>query len=183
MPPKNVLIHTLGCRLNAADSALLVSRLETAGWTPVPEDGPEPGLIVINSCSVTAEASRKSRQTARKFRTLYPAAVIVVTGCSAELDRAKYLADGAADLVLTNPEKRDIVPLVAALREHRSTGGGQKFSPDQPTGSFVEQATGLFPFRSRAFLKIQEGCNNFCSYCIVPYVRGRERSRDFDEVI
>ena len=179
---KTAYIHTLGCRLNSADSALLVSRLAAGGYEIV-DSARNASLIVINSCTVTAEAARKSRQAVRKFRQQEENATIVVTGCSAELDRAAFLADGAADLVLTNPEKREIVPSIEAfLREGKKQGGVCK-SLDQPVEPFTERATAEFPFRSRAFLKIQEGCNNFCTYCIVPYARGPERSRSFDEVL
>ena len=120
---KTAYIHTLGCRLNSADSALLVSRLAADGYEIV-DSARNASLIVINSCTVTAEASRKSRQAVRKFRQQAGSATIVVTGCSAELDRAAFLADGAADLVLTNPEKREIVLSIEAfLREGKKRGG------------------------------------------------------------
>ena len=180
---KKVLIHTLGCRLNSADTALLTSRLAEAGYTPV-QDG-TPDLIVVNSCTVTAEASRKSRQAVRKFRTACPDAIIIVTGCGAETDREAFLNDNAASAVITNPEKRKIIPLILeylAGREAAAVGGKEKSQDEKPV-PFCENAFSSFPFRSRAFIKIQEGCNNFCSYCIVPYTRGRERSRDFAECI
>ncbi len=179
---KTVYIHTLGCRLNSADSALLVSRLSADGYEIVDSAG-NASLIVVNSCTVTGEAARKSRQAVRKFRQHAPEATIVVTGCSAELDREAFLADGAADLVLTNPEKREIVPSLDAFLRTGEKRGGLRKSPDQPVAPFAEHTAAQFPFRSRAFLKIQEGCNNFCSYCIVPYARGPERSRSFDEVL
>ncbi len=179
---RKAIVFTLGCRLNSADSALLVSRLTEAGYE-VSESAENVALIIINSCTVTAEAARKSRQMVRKFRSMHPEAVIVVTGCSAELDREAFLADSAADVVLTNPEKRSLPELVGEfLAGHAGLGGALK-SMQQPVTPFRENAFGSFPFRSRAFLKIQEGCGNFCSYCIVPYARGPERSRAFDEVL
>ena len=179
---RKAIVFTLGCRLNSADSALLVSRLTEAGYE-VSESAENVALIIVNSCSVTAEAARKSRQMVRKFRSMHPEAVIVVTGCSAELDREAFLADSAADVVLTNPEKRSLPELVGEfLAGHAGLGGALK-SMQQPVTPFRENAFGSFPFRSRAFLKIQEGCGNFCSYCIVPYARGPERSRAFDEVL
>lgn len=138
---------------------------------------------MVNSCTVTAEAARKSRQAVRKLRAAHPEAVIVVTGCSAELDRDAFLADGAADVVLSNPEKRSLPELVLEYLAGRTDPGGAARSSEEPITPFRERAFGSFPFRSRAFLKIQEGCNNFCSYCIVPYARGPERSRAFDEVL
>ncbi len=180
---RHALIHTLGCRLNTADSALLSARLEAAGYLLVNDTAPQIELIVVNSCTVTAEAGRKSRQAVRKFRQQYPQSLIVVTGCSAELERSHYLEDGAADVVLTNPEKRSLAELVGEYLAGRRDLGGAALSMDEHNLVFSEKIGSIFPFRSRAFLKIQEGCNNFCSYCIVPYVRGRERSRSFDECL
>ncbi len=175
------IIVSLGCRLNIADSALITGRLEKAGFTVI-EDGEkfEPSLVVVNSCSVTAEAARKSRQIARQYRRRYPCARIIATGCSAEVDRETWLSDSLADAVLTNPEKRRIEEFCADIMPEDS---GCELSIKESPEVFFEKADGRFPFRSRAFLKIQEGCNNFCTYCIVPYTRGPERSRDFDEVI
>ena len=179
---KYAILHTLGCRLNSADSALLVDRLEKAGYSVV-QSADSVDLVVVNSCTVTAEAVRKSRQAVRKFRASYPGALIVVTGCSAELDRDAYLKDGAASVVLSNPEKRGISELILDYLAGRHELGGKAASLNEPVQAFHEEAISRFPFRSRAFLKIQEGCNNFCSYCIVPYARGPERSRSFDEVL
>jgi len=176
------IIFTLGCRLNAADSALLVSRLRETGYEIV-ESGDDVALVVVNSCTVTAEAARKSRQTVRKFRSTYPDALIVATGCGAELDREAFRKDGAADIILSNPEKRSLPELVLECLRGHAEVGGKAFSLKEPVTPFREKATGSFPFRSRAFLKIQEGCGNFCTYCIVPYTRGPERSRAFDEVL
>ena len=176
------ILHTIGCRLNIADTALLTGRLEEANYRIV-EKSAAPALIVINSCAVTAEAVRKSRQAVRKFRHAYPEAVIIVTGCAAELDPETFRRETSADLVLTNPEKREIVPQLIEYLNTRHPGGGIRRSGDEPVTSFHEEAFGRFPFRSRAFIKVQEGCNNFCTYCIVPHVRGRERSRAFDEVL
>lgn len=179
---KNAIIYTLGCRLNSADSALLVDRLEKANFNIV-QSADRVDLVVVNSCTVTAEAARKSRQTISKFRALYPQAVIVVTGCSAELDADRYLKEHIADLVLTNPEKREIADLILDFLAGRANSGSHETSLQQPKSSFCENAISRFPFRSRAFIKIQEGCDNFCSYCIVPYTRGPARSRHVGEVL
>lgn len=173
------LIITLGCRLNAADSALLTTRLQQAGYEVLDPDAPAgtPDLVIINSCAVTAEAVRKSRQTARHYRKKFPGAAISVTGCGAETDQDQWHHDGAASVVLPNPAKRDL----AALTGEKPFSGGS--SLDAREQVFTEGACGQFPFRSRAFIKIQEGCNNFCTYCIVPFVRGPARSRAFQEVL
>ena len=164
-------IHTLGCRLNIADSALLTSRLQRAGYV-VREGGGDghADLIVLNSCAVTAEAAAKSRRMVRRMRRENPGARIIVTGCAAQLDAASFLSAGA-DAALPNAGKKSIP----------DGGWGEAAATEKPV--FSEDTLSAFPFRSRAFIKIQEGCNNFCSYCIVPYVRGRERSRALDEVV
>ena len=172
--PKVAAIVTFGCRLNTADTGLLTDRLTAAGYRVIDLAAgcDAPDLVILNSCAVTAEAEHKSRREARRLRERFPQARIVVTGCAAVSGREALLAEGAADAVLPNPAKRDLAELLG-------TGAGEP----EPGEVFHERAFGRFPFRSRAFLKIQEGCGRFCTYCIVPYVRGPERSRAFEEVI
>ena len=172
---KKAVIYTLGCRLNCADTALLTSRLELAGYTVVSEQQTDFDLAVINSCAVTAEAVRKSRQTLRKLKKNNPQAAFLVTGCAVEVNAEQFRTDGA-DYVLTNPDKKDLTAILAGMTAANKSSG-------ECRENFQELVTSSFPFRSRAFVKIQEGCNNFCTYCIVPYVRGRERSRKFAEVL
>ena len=172
---KNAVVRTLGCRLNSADTALLQARLERSGFTILPDDAVSFDIAVLNTCAVTAEAVRKSRQELRKLRRLSPHAVIAVIGCAVEAAGDSFRQDGA-DLVLTNPDKKDIAGILAGLP------AANRASLEM-TENFCESAQAVFPFRSRAFVKIQEGCNNFCTYCIVPLVRGPERSRKFDEVV
>ena len=180
----NAAIFTLGCRLNQADSALICDRLKSDAWKIIrPEYSGRIDLLVINTCTVTAAASRKSRQAARRFRLKHPEACILVTGCSTEIENSAWAKEEAVDIILTNPEKKQIASLVKDFLQKKSISTGSTFSMDQPLEIFKEKVGGSFPFKSRAFLKIQEGCNNFCTYCIVPYARGPERSRDWDEII
>ncbi len=180
-------IVTLGCRLNQADSALLTGRfrrmnIETVPYTPSGAD-----IILINSCAVTATAARKSRQTVRQFRQRHPEAILILTGCAADVDRTAVDAIDGIDLILTNEGKKELEPKLRSLLLER----GKNILPaaaEQPhipleQNVFAERVLSEFPSRSRANLKIQEGCNNFCSYCIVPFARGRERSRDFQETM
>jgi len=180
----NAAVFTLGCRLNQADSALICDRLKSDGWEIVrPEYAGHIDLLIINTCTVTAAASRKSRQAARRFRSKHPGACLLVTGCSAEIENSAWNKEEAVDIILTNPEKKEISSLVKDFLQKKTISSGHTFSIDQPLEIFKEKVGGNFPFKSRAFLKVQEGCNNFCTYCIVPYARGPERSRDWDEVI
>ncbi len=182
----NAAVFTLGCRLNQADSALMCDRLRHRGWKIVPTNGNVPAdLLIINTCVVTAAAASKSRQATRKLRERHPAACVIVVGCGAEIDQEAWSQEPAVDLVLTNPGKRDIVEAVNQFLSSRYQYPNkvQQKSLDEAVTTFTEQARGYFPFRSRGFLKIQEGCNNFCTYCIVPYARGPERSRDSGEIL
>lgn len=181
---RTAAIHTVGCRLNQADSALICGRLRLAGWRVVEADcGEKIDLLIINSCCVTGAAAQKSRQAARRFRKLHPGCRVILTGCSAEADYGQWLKEGVADLVVPNPDKKNIIALIHELFE------GEKPSPvhfsmdEKHGGIFTENAAADFPFKSRAFIKIQEGCENFCSYCIVPYTRGPERSRAWNEIV
>lgn len=183
MDSKTAALITLGCRLNQADSALMSDRLRRMGFEIVsPDVSFSPNLIIVNSCAVTAAAARKSRQALRSIRDENPQSFIVMTGCSAELDHDGLEKLTDCDLVLSNTQKKDlerILPRYLACLQPTK-------KPAEPAVSdtvFFERANSLFPFKTRAILKVQEGCENFCTYCIVPYARGRERSRDLEETL
>ncbi|MDD3117578.1 MAG: tRNA (N(6)-L-threonylcarbamoyladenosine(37)-C(2))-methylthiotransferase MtaB [Victivallales bacterium] len=173
---------TLGCRLNQADTALMFDRLRREGFAIVRPESPGPiDVLIVNTCTVTGTAAHKSRQAVRRFRRRHPESCIVVTGCSAAIDKLLWEKEDGVDLLLPNTEK---VNLVAHLQRFRETSCRQAPGPATVFAPvFRERAAGKFPFKSRALLKVQEGCNAFCTYCIVPYARGRERSRDWDEIV
>jgi threonylcarbamoyladenosine tRNA methylthiotransferase MtaB len=187
---KFAAIYTLGCRLNSADTALMHSRLIAAGYTLKEIDYPQLDLIIVNSCAVTALAAKKSRQFAKKMRQLHPNAIIIGTGCSVKIDgftnitdftlQDKRNLDTLLTEVLAQSDEKNIRQSSVNFKEQASEFDDNDFSNSYV---FEEKSNGSFPFNSRAFIKIQEGCNNFCTYCIVPHVRGRERSRKFDEII
>lgn len=182
MKPITAAVITLGCRLNQADSALLNDRLIRLGFQIVsPDASSSPNLILVNSCTVTETAYKKSKQALRSIRAENPQSFIVFTGCAADVSKDELEQNQDIDLVLTNEQKKDIetiLPQYLALLEKREAPAAPKLAK----GIFAEQAQGVFPFRSRAFIKVQEGCNNSCSYCIVPTARGPERSRDLKEI-
>ena len=175
-------VVTLGCRLNQADSSILSDRLRKAGFQIVGEDNEDsPNLIVINSCAVTATAARKTRQTLASLRRKHPYAYIVLTGCAAEISE-DTVDSSDYDLLLTHTNKSDLeAKLERRFNINPPKSAHNVLSDDKLV--FTEGAYSFYPFKTRANLKIQEGCNNFCSYCIVPHVRGRERSRDPQETI
>ena len=176
-------VVTLGCRLNQADSALLSDRLRKAGFEIVGEDHEDrPSLIVVNSCAVTATATRKTRQLLAALRRKHPYAYIVLTGCAALIDSGEAADNSDYDLLLPSAEKEKLESLLE--RRFNISPGKEPHNTLSEDGKiFREGACSLYPFKTRANLKVQEGCENFCSYCIVPRMRGPERSRDFEETL
>jgi threonylcarbamoyladenosine tRNA methylthiotransferase MtaB len=177
---------TIGCRLNQADTALIFDKLRSVGYEIVKSNTEEElSIIIINTCSVTGTASRKSRQAARSLRKKNPNATIIVTGCSADIESDFWKNEFSVDLIIPNSSKTRIDDYLDKLDSRTCQ---PKFVPDSITGdnsntAFIENAVGYYPFKSRANIKIQEGCDSFCTYCIVPYGRGKPRSRDWNDTI
>ena len=173
-----VSVHTLGCRLNQAESALLSDAFRTDGFEIVPESEPA-DLFIINSCSVTRGAEAKCRRLVRYLLKRSPEAHVVVTGCYAELD-AQILADiDGVDMVVGTEGKHNIPALIENLEKKRET---EVVRPPIGRGSFSLPSTGYFR-ETRANLKIQDGCDLFCSFCVIPFTRGRARSRQLDDCL
>ena len=166
-----VSFHTLGCRLNQAETALAADDMARHGWEVLPWPA-EADVLVINSCAVTGTASQKTRQAVRAARRRCPDAVIVVMGCDAKVDDW----DASVDLVVPHPMTS---PLSQLLQECLPA----VVPPGKEGDGFRIEGAARFSERTRANLKIQDGCNFFCSYCIVPYSRGRARSRALDDVL
>ena len=156
-------VVTLGCRLNQADSALLSDRLAKAGFTLVEEDGEDsPNLIVVNSCTVTASAARKTRQALASLRRKHPYAYIVLTGCAAETDAEEAADTSDYDVLMTNADKGNLENILERrFNISPKKGLHNQLSKDKKT--FTEGSLSIFPFKTRANLKIQEGCENFCT--------------------
>ena len=186
---RKVYAVTLGCRLNQADTALLFSRLTTAGFEIIQNlKIHTPDVIIINTCTVTCNAASKSRQAARQLKRKYPSSCMVVTGCDCNKAIDAWKAEEIVDIVMANNGKKDIIAHLTQWFNNKSNTNLQDnkvtIQAITPTADvFHEDTFASFPFRQRAFLKIQEGCNSFCTYCIVPFVRGPERSRAYEEVI
>lgn len=178
--PKRVSFITLGCRLNQADSAIVADDLSRHGFDVVPyEESCE--VVIVNSCSVTGVASRKTRQVVRGARRRHPQAFIVVMGCDATAAAEYYLE--TADLVVQNPRLQPMSEILPAVLEPTGTFPAGIIPGSKRTEGFISEGTGLFSERTRANLKVQDGCSFNCSYCIVPQTRGAARSRDFDDVL
>jgi len=180
--PLKASVYTHGCRLNQAESSLIADDLRRAGYEIVSAEE-ELDLLVLNTCVVTAAAARKSRQTARSIRRSNPAAFIVVTGCGVETSQDAWKQERAVDLIVPNSRKRQIVSLLKFPLEPCTTPEGVPRQTNIHDKLFTEAGHGYYPQHSRANLKVQEGCDFFCSYCIVPYARGKPRSRQWKDVL
>lgn len=170
-----VLFKTLGCKVNRYDTETLRELFACGDILSVNEGEEIPDIVVVNSCTVTAESDRKTRQTVRKMRRQYPAAVIAVTGCmpQARPEKAKSLTD--ADIIIGNALNSELPALVKKFMAQRDKIIESK--PHRPHEKISPLSSHSFEGRTRAFVKIEDGCNRFCSYCIVPYARGRVRSK------
>lgn len=176
---KKVALHNLGCKVNAYELEAMEQMLKNAGYEIVPF-APGADVYIINTCTVTNIADRKSRQMIHKAKKMNPRAVVVAAGCYAQAQKGEEI-DEAIDIVLGNNRKQD---LIAVLEEYQS-GTGQKeemLDLERPV-EYEELELASTGEHTRAYLKVQDGCNQFCSYCIIPYVRGRVRSRKREEVI
>ena len=171
-------IHTLGCRLNQADSATVAGDLTAHGYQSVPWGEPS-DIAIINSCAVTGIASQKSRQAVRATRKRLPNAFIVLIGCEATVaDITKY---PEVDLIVPNPKPAPLSHLITERLPFRHKTF--QTSSGDADDDFLIQGISLYDERTRANLKIQDGCDFFCTYCIVPHTRGPARSRNLHDLL
>ena len=177
---KKVALHNLGCKVNAYEVEAMQQLLENAGYETVPfEEGAD--VYVINTCTVTNIADRKSRQMLHKAKKMTPDAIVVATGCYAQADTEKLKEDTAVDLILGNNQKTQIVE---ALEEYEKEHAKQvQVIEINHTKEYEELSISSTAEHVRAYIKVQDGCNQFCTYCIIPFARGRVRSRKIEEVL
>ena len=175
---QTVSIVTLGCKTNQFESAALSEQLQQAGYQQIDfEAGAE--LVIVNTCTVTAATDSQSRKLIRKARRINPQARVVVTGCYAQVDPGALAALPGVALVIGNEEKKAFIEHLTALDEP-----GQVLVSDIRQVKEAEPlSVSSFEQRSRAFVQIQNGCDAFCSYCIIPYARGRSRSVPLADVV
>ncbi len=177
---KKVALHNLGCKVNAYEVEAMQQLLEEAGYEIVPFE-PGADVYVINTCTVTNIADRKSRQMLHKAKKMNPDAVVVATGCYVQTDEGKLEKDEAVDLVLGNNQKKNIVEVLSEYeKEHQRQSHIIKINQ---TKEYEELEISRTAEHVRAYIKVQDGCNQFCTYCIIPYARGRVRSREKDNIL
>ncbi len=166
-----VSIITLGCKVNIYESEMIKNKFIDAGYKI---DDVNPDIIIINTCSVTNNADSKSRKIIRSKRKQYANAILVVCGCMSQ-NHQEILNDLNIDILIGNKDKSNIVLFVEKFKENKK----KLINFEDPNKfSFEDMQVAKFHNKTRGFVKIQDGCNNFCSYCIIPYLRGRCRSKD-----
>ena len=173
-------LHNLGCKVNAYETEAMQQILEEAGYEIVPFSE-YADVYVINTCSVTNMADRKSRQMLHRAKKQNPDAIVVGAGCYVQTKEAQALVDESIDIVIGNNKKHELVPL---LREYEASHRKMACVADinHEKQAYEELSLSRTAEHTRAFIKVQDGCNQFCSYCIIPYARGRVRSKPLEDL-
>lgn len=193
---KNIAFHNLGCKVNSYEMDYVQQILLEKGYNVVSFEE-KADIYIVNTCTVTNIADRKSRQMLHRARALNPQALVVALGCYVQTDREGVLKDPCIDLAIGNNRKKDIVRILEEYLEARDrwqqentaagasdkTLGGSTIIDMDHTHEYEEMQLKKTAEHTRAYIKIQDGCNQFCSYCIIPYARGRVRSRRREDVL
>ena len=177
---KKAALHNLGCKVNAYETEAMQELLEKSGYEIVPfKEGAD--IYIINTCTVTNMADRKSRQMLHKAKKMNPEAIVVACGCYVQAQAEKGNVDECIDIVIGNNKKKDIATILEEYEESRQPK--QEILDINHTKEYEDMNLSKTAEHTRAYLKVQDGCNQFCSYCIIPYARGRVRSRSHESVI
>lgn len=172
--------HTLGCKVNQYETQAMSETLAKNGFLIVP-DSSEADVYVINSCTVTAESDKKTRQAVRKFKRLHPDSTVVLTGCMPQAYPQAAESLSEADIVIGNRNSHEIA---TKIREYLAVKKRLvNIAEHEKAERFTPCRISTFDERTRAAIKIEDGCNRFCSYCIIPYARGRVRSKPLNEIV
>ena len=176
---RKAAFHNLGCKVNSYETEAMQQLLEEAGFEIVPfREGAD--VYIINTCSVTNVADRKSRQMLHRAKKMNPSAAVVAVGCYVQAAGAELKKDEAVDLIVGNNQKKDLVQILDDyFADHENSGEILDIGHSQ---EYEELHIRRIADHTRAFIKVQDGCNQFCSYCIIPYTRGRVRSRRPEDI-
>jgi len=176
---KKVALHNLGCKVNAYETEAMQEMLEKNGYEIVPfKEGAD--IYVINTCTVTNMADRKSRQMLHRAKKLNPDAIVVAAGCYVQAKEENGEVDECIDIIIGNNRKKDLIEILEAFEKGRVK---REVIDINHTKEYEEMRLGKTAEHTRAYIKVQDGCNQFCTYCIIPYARGRVRSRKREDVI
>ena len=176
---KTIATHTLGCKLNFAETSDLMRRFNEAGWHSV-DFGDKADLYVINTCTVTAIAEKKCRNAIRQAIATNPDAIVAVIGCFAQNDAAAIKKIDGVDIILGNDQKHNLLQHVERLTKGYTKNDALTATPAEPTSFHLSYS---HADRTRTFFKVQDGCDYFCSYCAIPFARGRSRSATVAETV
>ena len=196
---KSVAFHNLGCKVNSYELDVMMQMLQEKGYQIVPFDQ-YADIYIVNTCTVTNIADRKSRQMLHRAKQKNPNAVVVAVGCYVQTDREGVEQDDSIDLAIGNNRKKDIVEILEAYLKSAAGGRAPDETPAEPalgktlgdttipdinrdSCEYEEMTLKHTAEHTRAYIKIQDGCNQFCTYCIIPYARGRVRSRREEDII
>ena len=183
---KSVALHNLGCKVNAYEIEVMQQNLQESGFKIVPFDS-EADIYIVNTCTVTNIADRKSRQMLHRAKHKNPDAVVVAVGCYVQTGAERVEEDGCIDLAVGNNRKKDIVDILNAFLKERESGRRPGTASDiidiSNAREYEEMTLSRTAEHTRAYIKVQDGCNQFCSYCIIPFARGRVRSRRKEDVL
>ena len=190
---KKAALHNLGCKVNAYETEAMQEMLENAGYEIVPfKEGAD--IYIINTCTVTNIADRKSRQMLHRARKMNPDAIVVAAGCYVQAQDGKEV-DPCIDIVLGNNHKKDLIKILEEYSKKKAAGAERSEMSDKKPRAVaeIEDINQTHEYESlhltkpgdhtRAYIKVQDGCNQFCTYCIIPYARGRVRSREQEDVV
>ncbi len=177
-----VAFHTLGCKVNQYETEAMKEQFSSAGYDIVNEED-FADVYVINTCTVTNLADRKSRQYIRKMKRVNPEATVAVTGCYAQVNPDEVSRIEGVNVVAGTNEKQNLIRYIEEYRLHSSESQCHIRAYDELNHYESAGIITSMESRTRAYIKIQEGCNRFCSYCIIPYARGKVRSRNLEEIV
>lgn len=176
---KKAALHNLGCKVNAYETEAMQEILEKHGYEIVPF-GEKADLYIVNTCSVTNIADRKSRQMLHRAKKMNPDAVVAAAGCYVQSAGQELLQDGAVDILIGNNEKENLPEILRAWEEEHAAAHIRDLTHEK---EYERLSLSRTAGHTRAYVKIQDGCNQFCSYCIIPYTRGRVRSRRMEDIL
>lgn len=175
---KKVALHNLGCKVNAYETEAMQELLEQNGYEIVPfKEGAD--IYIINTCTVTNMADRKSRQMLHRAKKMNPDAIVIAAGCYVQTEKGKV--DESIDIIIGNNKKKDIIEIIKDYEKEQCLK--KEIIDINHTKEYEELHLSKTAEHTRAYIKVQDGCNQFCTYCIIPYARGRVRSRSYDSVM
>ena len=183
---KKAALHNLGCKVNAYETEAMQELLEQNGYEIVPfQEGAD--IYIINTCTVTNMADRKSRQMIHRAKKMNPDAIVVAAGCYVQAQENSDKIDECIDIVIGNNKKQNLIEILEEYEQKRKDADGvfvqQEVIDINHTKEYEELHLTKTAEHTRAYIKVQDGCNQFCTYCIIPYMRGRVRSRRKEEVV